>query len=447
MRKLLPAVIALGVVAPIAHAQDSPQFLSWEHSLTTRTSDAKHPLAQVKIFNNWTDNKHRVLVKYNVSGLGARTDFFGGYSSPFPMPDFDPKRIASKLSYHNGSLGIVQDLKADKLIAYSSDAGTKGAYLSEDRKALMKRLRYDPWKKLAPELSREKIPDLTPAQRARLGREVYTSMQPMLKRMVKTYFRVLPQRRTFTVGNEKVEARGYRLTIRMNAGGYYSSAQWVRTSFEWWLTPEVPGDIIARQFLGKQIAEYVEMGGPTTSMWMNETLPLMWASMPPDFHQALSTILPQTFNGTLISEGNALPVIGGTPVYAAATVLQTKNEVTYKKCPRCGQPHIEVPGKPKEHAVRLELKLNNRHTDKLADTVFEAPKAYEKESMEPMLKSWEEGLEMMQSMGGMYDDEEVSLDAFHNKVKSGYSWVAFNDYRKKVNELLLLGAANAGELK
>lgn len=443
MRKLLPAVIALGVVAPLAHAQDSPQYLSWEHSLTTRTSDAKHPLAQVKIFNNWTDNKHRVLVKYNVSGLGARQSLFGGY---FPMPDFDTKRIASKVAYHNGSLGIVQDLGADKLIAYSSDAGEKGAYLSEDRKALIKRLRYDPWKKNAPELSREKIPDLTPAQRARLGREVYASMQPMLKRMVKTYFRALPQRRIFTVGTEKIEARGYRLTVRMNAGGYFSDEQWVRTSFEWWLIPEVPEDLVARRFLGKQIAEYIELGGPTTSMWMNETLPIMWASMPPEFHQALSTLLPQTFEGVLISEGNALPLIGGTPVYAAATVLQTTHEVIYKKCPRCGENHIPVAGKPKEHAIRLELRLNNRHNSKLADTVFEAPKAYKKESMEPMLKSWEEGLEMMQGMYGMYDDEE-ELDAFHAKVKPRYSWVALNDYRKKVNELLRLGAANAGELK
>lgn len=458
MRKLLPAVIALGVVAPVAHAQETPQYLSWEHSLTTRTSDSKHPLARVKIFNNWTDNKHRILVKYNVSGLGARRDFFGGgYNAPFPMPDFNSKRIAKKLAYHNGSLGIVQDLTANKLIAYSSDAGKKGAYLNEDRQALIKRLRFDPWKKTAPELSREKAPNLTPAQRARLGREVYASLRPMLKNVIRTYFRALPQRRTFTVGGEKLEARGYRMTVMMNAGGYFSDEDWVRTSFEWWLAPEVPGDKVARQFMGKQITEYVALGGPTTSMWMNETLPIMWASMPPEFHQALSTLLPQAFNGVLVSEGNALPLIGGTPVYMASTVLQTTTEYTYKRCPSCGENHIPVAGKPKKNTIRLELRLNSRNTERLADTVFEAPKDYEKESVEPILESWEEGLEMMQGIygGGYgYDEEEIEVDAeevsaLHQKatLKPRYTWRAFNDYRKKAVELLRLGAANAGELQ
>ena len=124
-------------------------------------------------------------------------------------------------------------------------------------------------------------------------------------------------------------------------------------------------------------------------MWMNETLPIMWASMPPEFHQALSTLLPQAFNGILISEGNALPLIGGTPVYAASTVVQTTTEYTYKRCPSCGENHIPVAGKPKKNTIRLELRLNNRNTDRLADTVFEAPKDYEKESVEPILESRE----------------------------------------------------------
>lgn len=436
MRKLLSAVIALGVLAPVVQAQTSPQYLSWEHSLTTRTSQAKHPLARVKIFNNWTDGKHRVLVKYNVSGLGLRRNFFGsGYSSPFGMPDFDPKRIASKLSYHNGALGIVQDLEGDKLTAYSSEAGEKGAYFTEDRQALLKRLRFDPWKKIAPELSKEAVPRLTPAQRIRLGREMSSSLRPMLKNVLKPYFRALPQRRTFTAGDEKIEARGYRLTMMVNVGGYFGDEEWVRVSFEWWLAPEVPGDLVARQFLGKQIAEYITLGGPTTSMWMNETLPIMWASMPPEFHQAMSTLLPQTINGMLVSEGNALPLIGGTPVYAAATVVQNTTEYTYKRCPKCGENHVAVPGKPKEESIRLELRLNNRHTNALAPAVFEAPKEYEKESLEPVLAMWDQGMDLMQGTFG--GDSMFSLAP---RARPAYSWRALNDYRKKAAELLNLRA-------
>lgn len=257
MRKSFSVVLALGVlpvvgVSHLAVAQEaSPQqFLSWEHTLTTRSSKSKHALAKVKIYNNWASGKHRLLVKFNLAGLGGSNDMFAKYyGEPFAMPNFDPERAVKKLSYHNGALGLVQDLGADKIVGYSSDAGEHGEYFSENRKALMKRLRLDPWKKVAPELSEAEVPKLTTEQRERLGKEVRILTKPMLKNVLKTYFRELPKSRIFTVGAEKVEARGYRLTMLVNAGGYYGEEQWMRVATEWWLAAPTPGDAVAINFL------------------------------------------------------------------------------------------------------------------------------------------------------------------------------------------------------
>lgn len=429
MRKLLLAFLATGVLPTVGWAQETPQFLSWEHSLTTRSSRSRHALAKVKIFNNWANGKHRLLAKYNVSGLGASDDFAGRTLGPaFSMPSFNPGRVASKLAYHHGTLGIVQDLSGDKIIAFSSEAGEHGEYFSEERKALMKRLRFDPWKKIAPELSREEVPRLSAAQRARLGREVRSALRPMLKDVFKTYFRALPKTRTFIVDGETMDARGYRMTTLLNAGGYNSNAQWVRVSFEWWLAPEIPADIVARRFLGQLISDYRELGGPTTSMWMNETLPLMWASMPQEFHQALSTLLPVAIGDA--GEAAPLLALGGTPVYAAATVLQTRPK--YGKCPDCGENHVPLPGQVEKDTLRIEAQLQQRSTRALAPSVFSAPAEYDQQPLEPLIKQWEEGVEMMQSA---FEPETLLSAAPHARPE--YSWRALKDYTRKASALML----------
>ena len=434
MRKFPLALFSLGLFSAVAQAQTPPQFLSWEHTLTTRASSSKHAMAKLKIYNNWTPGKHRLLVNYNVAGLGAANDFIGrNYGSSFSMPDFNVSRAANKAAYHHGTLGLVQNLDGDKLLAYSSEAGEHGEYFVENRKALMKRLRFDPWKKIAPELSKDPMVTLTSEQRKRLGREVRASLRPMLKRVVKTFFRPIKKTRTFTIAGDKIEARGYRLTVMMNAGGYYSDEEWVRTTFEWWLAPEMEGDGIARQFLGKTLLDCRELGGPTTSMWTNEMLPLMWASMPQEFHQALATLLPQTLNGDAAVDGSTpMMIMGGTPVYAAATMKQSKPR--YGRCPECGQNHIPLGGPKQWESIRLELKLQNRNTRSLAPAIFEAPAQYKKETIEPILKEWEESMELLQ---GMYDEDPLLSFAPKHRVPARYSWRALKDYTKKANALML----------
>ena len=400
--------------------------------MITRASSSKQALARLKIYNNWTPGKHRLLVQYNVAGLGAADDFIGrNYGTSFAMPNFDTSRLTEKAAYHHGTLGLVQNLDDDKLTAYSSEAGKHGEYFVENRKALMKRLRFDPWKKIAPELSEEEMPTLTAAQRNRLGREVRATLRPALKSVIKTFFRPIKEPRTFTVAGEKVEAKGFRMTVMLNAGGYTSDEEWVRMAFEWWLAPEMDGDAVARRFLGKILLDERERGGPTTSMWMNETLPLMWASMPQEFHASLATLLPQTLNGDAAADGST-PTMGvGTPVYAAVTMKQSKPRDG--RCPDCGTNHILRDGPKQWESIRLELQLQNRSTRELAPSVFNAPPEYKKESLEPILKEWDESMELIQSI---YDENTLLSQVPDHAMKPQYSWRALKDYGRKMNALL-----------
>ena len=431
MRKFPLALLSLTLLSLSAHAQNDTRFLSWEHTLTTRSSSVKHPLAKLKIYNNWTLGKHRLLVKYNVAGLGAADDFISNtYGTSFSMPDFDATRIAEKASYHHGTLGLVHNLDDDRLTAYSSEAGDHGEYFVAKRKALMKRLRFDPWKKIAPELSEDDVPTLTAAQRKRLGREMRASLRPLMKNVLKTYFRPVKNTRTFTVAGDQIVAKGYRMTIMVNAGGYYDEEEWVRTSMEWWLAPEMQGDGVARSFLGKMVRDYRELGGPTTSMWMNETLPLMWASMPQAFHASLATLLPQAMTEAV--KGSTPFNTSGTPAYAALTMKQSKPR--YGRCPECGEYHIPLGGGKQWESIRLELQLQNRSTRSLAPAVFIAPPEYKKESIEPFLEEWEESVEMMQSI---YDEETLLSKAPEHEAPPRYSWRALKDYTAKVRAMSL----------
>ena len=276
------------------------------------------------------------------------------------------------------------------------------------------------------------MPTLTPAQRKRLGREVRASLRPILKSVIKTYFRPIKESRTFTIAGEKIEARGYRMTVLLNAGGYYSDEEWVRTAFEWWLAPEMEGDAVARRFLGKIVVDQRERGGVTTSMWMNETLPLIWASMPQAFHASLATLLPQTLNGDAAEDGST-PVMGvGTPVYAAVTMKQSVPQ--YGRCPGCGTNHILEDESEKWESIRLELQLQNRSTRELAPAVFNAPPEYAKESLEPILKEWDESIDLIQSV---YDEDTLLSKAPDHDVKPQYSWRALKDYNAKLRALVM----------
>ena len=238
-----------------------------------------------------------------------------------------------------------------------------------------------------------------------MGAEVRAVLRPILKDVFKSYFRALPETRTFKIGAETVQAHGYRLAIMMNAGGRYNSAQWMHANFEWWLAPSTPADEIAGTFGAKSMVAMRELHGPTTSMWMNEMLPVMWQMLPQSLHQALATLTPQgaLLNATTFASS-------GAPVYAAMTFSPPKNE---EKSDDTG-------------TIRVELQMTARDTRVLGKAIFEAPPEYEKESLEPILKDYEDGIKDLQNL---FDEETRLSDAGGANPKSPkYSFSALREY-------------------
>ncbi len=430
MKRALLILLAAGTFCSFAHADeeagdgktaadtnwvkpktaDNSHFLSWEHTLITRTAKAKHAVAKLKIYNNWTPSRHRIMVKYNVLGLGAKTSWVSKQIGPsFSMPDFNPGRFLGKgADYHHGTLGLINRLDDDKVLAYSSEAGS---YFQHPRTALMKRLRFDPWKKVAPDLSKQAPPSLTPEQRARLGSEVRALAKPFMKDVVRSFFRVIGQKRTFNVAGEKIEAQGYRLAVMFNAGDRYNGAKWFRVNLEWWLAANNPTDDVRTAFLQQDLADVHVLGGFTTSMWMNEMAPVMWQTLPKEVHQATATLFPEG----LPWDGGRLQT-AGVPVYVAMTVVPPKGEADFNDT----------------GSIRVEIQLNRRNTNKLDLSVFDAPAQYKKESIEPMLKEYDEAVEGMQSA---FDEQLKLSDASSATEGSGkprYSWRALREYLNAV---------------
>jgi hypothetical protein len=135
---------------------------------------------------------------------------------------------------------------------------------------------------------------------------------------------------------------------------------------------------------------------------MNESLPIMWEMMPQAMHQALATFMP---TGLPIDFGSGTAFrVSGAPVYAGLT-LAAPPTPRYKRCPKCGEAHIPVPGQTVTNTVRVEVQLNKRDTRALDKRVFSAPPEYKKESIQPVLSQWEEGMDMIQSVF----DEDMRL--------------------------------------
>jgi hypothetical protein len=409
---LLPLVPLSLATLSSANAAGRTSSLNWEHSLTTRTDYSKYPVARLKIYNNWTPTRHRMLVKYNVLGLGAQSNWASkNYGPSFSMPNFDPSRILSRASYHHGTFGSIERLDDDKFIMYNSQTGE---YYSEPRDATMKRLRFDPWKKIAPELSKQDPPSFTPEQRARLGQEVRAGVKPFLKKAFKSYFRALPESRVFDVGGEKISTRGYRMTLLVNAGSFESKAKWLRLNFEWWLAPAAPGDEVLASYGARYLADLNGRHGLTTSMWMNEAAPVMWEMMPQELHQAVATFLPKGI--PFVGTGENAFKMGGAPVYLAATLA-----------PPPGDEKLSSTGN-----VRIEMQLNKRDTRTLDNQVFEAPPEYKKASLEPFFTAFDESMNMIQSL---YDDEMRLSDASaSNRTQPRYSWDAMRQVLRALNE-------------
>jgi hypothetical protein len=349
----LGAVVLAGLNGGTARAD-----VTWEHSVNVRLTGMPQPVFGMKLYNSWSGQKQRVLVKFSPSQMD-------GMPSGLPsMNALQSTSAGAKSKMGVAEVAFIHDLQGDRMMAYSSLARE---YISEPLRSTFKRVRFDPWKKSAPRLSQEAPPEFTPQQRARLGAEVRAVYQPYLKMFAKLYFRELPNTRSFN----GIETRGYRLSWLVNAGSP-GQPQWGRVNFEWWLANELEGDAEVRSYLtaSKQVVR--DMGGMSASMWLNELYPVLWQMMPQELHQSVATFAPPA--------SHARAGFGGTPVRMYMTIVP---------------PALQRAAMGGE--LRAEVALVERSTRVLADRVFETPQDYKRLPLEPHLKQVED---MMQGALG-----------------------------------------------
>lgn len=337
-RLLLVGAICAGS-ASVALA-DVPA-VSFVYSGSSRMDGAAKPLAKFKVYANVEKGRVRKLVKYVV-------DF-----SSMPKPASQPHTIPMPAfgGYHAGSLGYVIDRDNDKFIAYSSELNS---YVEQPRMALLKQLRFDPFSKVAPQLSKEAPPELTPEQRQRLGQEISVVAHQFLKNNMRVYFRALPGTRKFKALGDTA-THGYRMEILFNASGPGQPAHWGKVSSEWWIADNMPGDDMIRAITAGLFSDWKSVGGISTSMWINESLPVLWEAMPQAFRSAIGTFMP------LPPSEKAW--YGGTLAYLTVTT-DTRNLKSHH------------PG-----VFRTEINLQNRNTAALRDDIFLAPPQYKKQDI------------------------------------------------------------------
>lgn len=422
----LPAMLtaALAAAGVLASTDIARADLGWEHTGTLRVTAIKQPLLKIKMYNHWTAQRHRLLLKYSlgipgmagkmpplnlpkgtiptfapqgfapqafatqpktsqlssalasalasISSAGSTRAFAsgadtvaggaagGGFGPAALMRGLAPGLAAILPAMRggqpstSGALALVQRADDDRLVSYDSQSRR---FVSEPRRALLQRLRFDPWKTLAPQLSREAPPTFTPEQRARLVEEMRAILSPIQRRVQKIYFRALTKTRTF----QGIEGRGYRVTQLNNVGGFgKGQSQWMRSSFEWWVAGTREGDEAIRQFREASQENLRGIVFPTTSMWLNEYISLASLPAEPAWRRAMRTFMAP--------DDAPAGTLGATPLHIAVTV--------------------EMP--PLQRAtvgdIRFEMALTRRDTGELAGTVFDAPSDYKQLKTEPYLK-------------------------------------------------------------
>ncbi len=384
--------------------------LTWEHRLSVRlgSSEKAKPIASVTLRSQWqsTTEDPNVAARMRLLVQASAKDFDrlpplpfglpGGHSSGeepvdawannlLPggsrslralMPEAPLLALAEQqISKAAGAqsqrkpaepivAALVTDLASDRFAGYISSQRTS---LGGPLRATLKRVRFDPWKKLAPRLSEETPESLTRAQRARLGAEVRSVYRPFLKNELKLYFRPLEQTRTIN----GLETRGYRLAVLVNTGGQGGQGstppEWAQVRAEMWLAPEQEGDALIRSFNRQSRDLRKEIGGQSASMWLNEFYPVLWQMMPQEILQAIETIAPP--------EGAANEGFGGTPMLMHLTF---------------------TPPPVQRLAVgetRMDLSLVSRSTDAIEPSAFAVPTGYKAEPLEPLLKKYEKSLD------------------------------------------------------
>lgn len=358
-RKVVSALFVVTVAC--ASARSARADVMWEHIGTLQTSAIPKPVFRIKMYNTWTPQRHRLLLNYAFSpSLASRAGAMGNRPGFPPLPMLQSPMLrslapagASSGITNYGSIGFVRRLDDDRVLVYESQSKTM---ISERRMALARRLRFNPWKKLAPELANQNAPVLSNEQRTRLKAEIGALTAPIRRSFSKTYFRALPGYKTFG----SLIGRGYRLTQLVNAGGVRRNAMWVRTTTEWWIAPQTEADDAIRAFQTQTRSQRREMGGVTNSMWLNEYIAL--AAIPSD------PILRAAYNTFRVPADAPEGAFIGTPL-----TLTTKVTLPPLQRARYGD-------------VLFTLRLASRKTDALADTVFNAPGGYKAYDIQPALK-------------------------------------------------------------
>jgi len=351
LRRLLLVGALCAGSASIALA-DVPA-VSFEYTSSSRVEGQKQPLSQVKSYVSVQPGRVRKLIKYAVdmptppgsAGCGC------GPSSPFDS------FFARLGGYHTGGIGFVVDRNNDKFIAYSSELN---GYIEQPRLEFLKQLRFDPFSKIDPELSKTIPPQLSPQQRERLGREIGSAARAFLKDNMRIYFRPLQGSRNFK-SLDGVATHGYRMTMLFNMSPPGLPPAWSRTSSEWWIADPLPGDNLVRQLTAERFSDLQRIGGFSTSMWINESLPILWEALPQELRDAVQTYMP------LPPSSHAW--YSGTLVYLAVTSdtgnIGLSNGIT-----------------------RTEMKLTHRSTAAVRDSLFLAPGTYEKQDLAPALEMY-----------------------------------------------------------
>lgn len=345
IKPLSSAIALCAITIPFTASAD----VQWEHTITARVSTLKDPLLKASVISSFTPQRYRFDLRFDMQGVAQ-----SGLGHIAMRPTSDANCLPA-LPKHPDKFDIssIHRYDDDTVIAYSS---MKKEYRTDSFDTVLQKLRFDPWKKLAPRLSKEQPPKLTPAHRARLGAEVRSTLRPFLKPVLRTYFRPLPNQRTF----DGITGRGYRMTWLMNAGGMKpAQAQWMEIAFEWWLAPQLPGDEdvrgIRKMYVDKMNA--LPYAWPTASMWLNESLPVLWQCMPQELLQAWETVRP--------ADGS----FSGMPLRCYIT--------------------IKPPSMVRAAAgdLRIEMALTKRSTEALPAALFDAPAGYEKK---PFVAPWDE---------------------------------------------------------
>lgn len=311
------------------------------------------PVVSFDFRNQWSGDNHRTSLSIDASK----------FTSTFGAPPKTPARA---------QLAAIERLGDDRLILSSSSftegtnvrtaTGLPNTYIDEPYSTLRGRLRFNLFEGLDPQLAGELPPELTPAQRQRLGRELRAALQPLTRRLSRQYFRALPNTRIIN----GLKCRGYRYTTLSNSAafgramGTGSNAQWTRANAEWWLADEQPGDSEIRAFTTRANALKTAGGPVTVSMWLNEYLPVLWQAAPEETHAALASLIG---NSTDSNFG-----FRGTPVQMFATV----------SLPPLQQLAVGD--------VRFALELKNRHQLPVDESVFQAPTGAKRQEIEPFLQ-------------------------------------------------------------